>query len=493
MDRYKLFYQLKQWIENTDSCFPSNELNIFQACLSPMMIDLAYHAKHGSPQEYPSNSIKSAIKLWLKRKVEILRYSNTYKSTKGTSNSIILFIAVEPTHVKQFEPIWDELKKQAWPYKVATNRKHMYNQIKAKHDVVYLPYERSFAKAEIEIYKSRLKDCLISKGVEDFGLPIQVLTKTSSRVLESFVLLRKQFSTMLGGLVPSAVFVGTDTTMEGRICVLLAKSLCIPSFCVMHGSVTGEPMDTYHQVDTFFTYGEAAKQDLIAQGVSPQQLVVSGAPYLQSYKNRSEEGIHKQLEKELNLTKLKPYILFAHSGAGNSTSMPHYQSSLESLYQTAEKYPDVQWIVKLHRKDDPSNFSVVKSKFPNSPIQVVDKEKETKLPVSIFDWLRGASCMITGNSTVAIEAMFMDVPVVTMDLMGEYNQVDFIDKGCTYHVRTREELDRAVSKILNGTLDSEIHRKALEYAANYFYSGDRTPSQEILFQVKNRTQPQVIE
>ena len=44
--------------------------------------------------------------------------------------------------------------------------------------------------------------------------------------------------------------------------------------------------------------------------------------------------------------------------------------------------------------------------------------------------------MLTGASAVAVEAMLMDVPVVTMDFCNEIHGVDFIDAGATIHVNT---------------------------------------------------------
>ena len=51
-------------------------------------------------------------------------------------------------------------------------------------------------------------------------------------------------------------------------------------------------------------------------------------------------------------------------------------------------------------------------------------------------------------SAVAVEAMLMEVPVITMDFFDEIHGVDFIDAGATAHVRTREALVEAVRETL---------------------------------------------
>ena len=76
-------------------------------------------------------------------------------------------------------------------------------------------------------------------------------------------------------------------------------------------------------------------------------------------------------------------------------------------------------------------------------------------PSDIFQWLDGCPVVLTGASTVAVEAMLMDVPVVTMDFCDEIHGVDFIDAGATMHVRTGNALVEAVGQVLAGRAPDE--------------------------------------
>ena len=66
------------------------------------------------------------------------------------------------------------------------------------------------------------------------------------------------------------------------------------------------------------------------------------------------------------------------------------------------------------------------------------------MPDDIFAWLQGCPVLVTGASTVAVEAMQMDVPVVTVDLANELHGIDFIDSGATFHATSEEALENYI-------------------------------------------------
>ncbi len=66
------------------------------------------------------------------------------------------------------------------------------------------------------------------------------------------------------------------------------------------------------------------------------------------------------------------------------------------------------------------------------------------LPGDIYDWLQRCAVVLTGASAVAIDAMVMEEPVVTMDFVAELLGVDFIETGATLHVTTEGQLEDAV-------------------------------------------------
>ena len=79
---------------------------------------------------------------------------------------------------------------------------------------------------------------------------------------------------------------------------------------------------------------------------------------------------------------------------------------------------------------------------------MVVAEETHGFPRGIIEWLQGCSVVLTGASMVAVEAMLIGVPVITMDFCNEIREVDFIDFGMTTHVTTPEALEATGRDVL---------------------------------------------
>jgi hypothetical protein len=128
--------------------------------------------------------------------------------------------------------------------------------------------------------------------------------------------------------------------------------------------------------------------------------------------------------------------------------------------------------VKLHRKDRLEYYEKVIQKCGQSKIHFVT-DRMSGFPSSIFDWLQGCGVLLTGASTTAIEALLVDVPVVTMDFAGELNGVDFIEMGATTHVRSYTELEEKVGALLHSKeLRGQTRDQAAAFLQEMFFALD---------------------
>jgi len=194
----------------------------------------------------------------------------------------ILFLPTEPTHLSQIKPILNNLKQLSIDFLIITNRLPLHRLLKFEFKSIFIPgriteqhqvYTREIrCQTELVISNYRAKTDL---------LPLDYLGELIYSEISNKVNLYFKFDSLIKKYTPNSVFVGNDTTVEGRMMTFLSKKFSgIKSFCIMHGSVTGEPLDTYHQVDCFFLYGQAAMDDLARNGMPADRLKISGAPYL---------------------------------------------------------------------------------------------------------------------------------------------------------------------------------------------------------------------
>jgi hypothetical protein len=73
---------------------------------------------------------------------------------------------------------------------------------------------------------------------------------------------------------------------------------------------------------------------------------------------------------------------------------------------------------------------------------------------------------------VAIEAMMMHVPVITMDFADELAGVEFIDSGATRHVRSAGELEERLRAILAAGSGAEPLPATTAFLGDAFYALD---------------------
>lgn len=250
--------------------------------------------------------------------------------------------------------------------------------------------------------------------------------------------------------------VGNDLTTEGRAGCRVAWLRGTPTAMFMHGSITGDPLQALHCVDRILVYGNVHRDELAQRGFPHDRIVVCGAPSLDN-RPRQTGRVNAQLRERLGLQPGDPWILVTTSGPGHRISLAHHQLVIENLARLNAAMPTTPVVVKLHRKDRAEHYQQVLQNSVGRKLIVVG-ENTPGYPNDIFEWLGGCPVVLTGASAVAVEAMLMDVPVVTMDFRNEIHEVDFILAGATTHIRSGEALVEAVSAILAGQAPSNEAR-----------------------------------
>jgi hypothetical protein len=265
--------------------------------------------------------------------------------------------------------------------------------------------------------------------------------------------------------------VGNDLTTEGRAGCRVARLRGIPTAMFMHGTIAGDPLQSMHVADRILVYGNVHRDELAQRGFPQDHIVVCGAPSLDN-RPRQTGQVNAQLRDRLGLQAGDPWILVTTSGPGHRISMAHHKLVIEHLARLSAAVPTTPVVVKLHRKDHIEHYQQALHNSAGRKLIVVGVNTPG-YPRDIFEWLDGCPVVLTGASAVAVEAMLMDVPVVTMDFRKEVLGVDFIDAGATTHVRTGEALVEAVTEILAGHAPSaEAQARVRAYLEESFCALD---------------------
>jgi hypothetical protein len=269
---------------------------------------------------------------------------------------------------------------------------------------------------------------------------------------------------------PGLLVVGNDLTIDGRAAVRAAKNAGVRTATMMHGALVGSPLHGCHIVDRILVYGNKHRHDLAAFGFPEDRISVCGAPYLDQKLGR-DQSPPSDIRSFLKLSPGEKYVLIATSGPGHTISHAHHLRTIEILMELSNKWPDLKFVAKLHRKDRLSFYDEVRSRHAGSLIVVPNDHPS--ISTDIFDWLKGAVVVLTGASTTAIEAMALGIPVITMDFASELKNVDFIDEGATLHATTTQELEEKLRASLNHLeIAARSQVIAREFVREQFYQVD---------------------
>jgi hypothetical protein len=387
-------------------------------------------------------------------------WSYSQHAEKGKMD--ILIQATEMNHLTQLVPVYHELKKHARVAFVTTNFKLADQLISSG-----LPLAIGGLNLRFSLKFSFLP---ISKELATFskeGFDTRLIYKYLKSCLSNIRAQKLIYDTTLKFYDPKSLVVGNDLTFEGRMLVRMANSLNLKTYSIQHGFIAKDWLQGFHIAKTLFLYGQISKTRLDIQLRSNVNTVVAGAPYLDAF---SADVIESSEELKSALTSLKVkkgYFLVCLSGYGHVTSLNHYNRILEVLESQIAASPDHTYVIKLHPKElisdyqryDFHRFENVKFILPNS-----DLNRDT----SIFTWISGSKCLITGNSATLYEAILMDRPVISIDLAQEYPDEKVSDYKAILYAKSKEEFESIFAANL---FEDEILRMNMKrLSQDYFYA-----------------------
>jgi UDP-N-acetylglucosamine 2-epimerase len=483
VDRFKVYQILKKLISQINTEGLENRLNIL---ITPLYLYAINCIEGKTENRFSQLSFLQQFKVFpgkLKLKVGQCRLNKFKQTVFSGQNAIlrqadILFYPVEPTHIKQMLPVSNLLKKSDYLY--VTDRVIIYKTLLEKGIECILLNIDKYNHVESDLNENDINRelKLIAGKLFDEFESNEWITFAKNQINVRYPILYNFISELLHEISPKKVVVGYDITPEGRMLTVLCKDKNIPSICIQHGSIAGEPMDGEHIVDHYLLYGQKAKDYLVEIGNNPDSLEVFGAPYLDEISFSFDE--REKFLKKLGLDIKKKTILIALSGPGHCTTFIHFDQIVSSIVKFAKSHPDFNYVFKLHRKDKKANYTKILKKWQvNIPaIEATDRN----ITSEIFAWLGSVDILITGSSTVALEAMLLKVPVLTIDYLNEYKGIDFIDDKCTYHVTDEGNLESIIFLIMREEQNNDqsiTYSNAQNYINQYFYSDDTSASERI--------------
>ena len=264
---------------------------------------------------------------------------------------------------------------------------------------------------------------------------------------------------------PDVVVTIDDRSPFGKTVNVISKSLGVPTLMVQHGIVADHPIYGPICSDKMAVFGHAFKDALVKRGVNPDDIVVTGQPRFDVLVNTKYDK--KWIYEKLNLNGEKGLIVFA------STDLPDDEKELtvRELCAAMKQFPDKQLVIKPHPSDDGAMFVDLLCKFKSDAIVVHDY---------LYELLSACDLLITTWSTVGLEAMILDKPIIVINLMNRPDMTSYVERGAAIEVNMPNALSGIIGQILyDGDTIQRIKEGRNKYILDYTYRSDGKASERV--------------
>ncbi|WP_062109463.1 CDP-glycerol glycerophosphotransferase family protein [Bacillus niameyensis] len=254
----------------------------------------------------------------------------------------------------------------------------------------------------------------------------------------------------------SAILVGTTEELTSRVLSLFAAIHGIPSFCLQHGLILGEEAYIPAFASNYLVYGQFEKDWYVQRGVSEEQIHIAGHPRYDSIFTNQHLN-RQQVLKQLKLSQAKKTVLMA--------TQPFNTDFYVELTNLIAMDPNIQVIIKPHPWEKAKNRTECYIELEKRYPQV--KYVTTEIP--LYSLIATSDIVVVANSTVGLEAMLLDKPVVVYKSPNANRDYPYFDSLGNLVLTNTLDIKKTIHSILTSTSSQKSAKQIREafIASNY--------------------------
>lgn len=273
---------------------------------------------------------------------------------------------------------------------------------------------------------------------------------------------------------PDLILISLEYSGLGRAAVLAGKIKKVPTLAIQHGIIHPFHVGYFHlegEVSNEFSFDHTVIPDKTAVcgmftkdvltnfcGYPNDAVVVTGQPRYDLLTQAEKVFSRKQTLERHGLSTKKQTILLI----SQRFSMSH--SFIRASIRALKKFSYIQIIIKPHPLDKNYEWHDEILRKENYPALVLDPKSNT------FEALFACDVMLTVSSTVAIETMFLNKPVVIVNLTGEPDPMPYVESGAALGVYDEKDLAPMIKKALfDERTRKELEKKRKEFIKYHLY------------------------
>jgi len=333
-------------------------------------------------------------------------------------------------------------------------------------DIVHIPFEafwslsatvverqlrRRMAKLWIELER----DDVFAKRLNYRGLHLLKALRTDIEELFKHEIPRAAVNLLTAEKMiekenPCLIILQNEYGRWERTVIAAAKSKGVPTLAIQHGTIGPAHIGYYHKADEeagkaeafpipdmTVVFGEYARKVLIETcNYPPERVVALGNhqyDYVPSFLSRLSTESRNRTCRELGLDPARRIVLVATGALQSRYGYPdHDRLLLDAIYSAKLLRPELQLVVKLHPKEDGALQQMMALERGLDDVVVI-RGHVAKL-------LWASDVLVTIHSAIAMEAIALRKPVITVNLTGVPDLYPYAQSGAAVGVYRQEDL-----------------------------------------------------
>jgi CDP-Glycerol:Poly(glycerophosphate) glycerophosphotransferase len=281
---------------------------------------------------------------------------------------------------------------------------------------------------------------------------------------------------------PQLVVTMCDTPPIYRTIIKVCKINCIPTLVIQHGVTAGD-MNGFHvmpiEADKQAVWGIISKEWAIQRGKPPETQVITGNPRYDSIVTmKSKEKNQLKVYDQLGLNRQKGIVVIAtswYAGVSSCYTPEDVEDFISKTLEAMKDFPEKQVVVKLH----PGYYETYKE----ITLEISNELKMDNVFITrhfLWELLDICDLLITHSSTVGLEAMLFNKPVVTFYSKEISSLVPYANTASVIKVHEASELVSAIRNALyNKKLQMALEEARRRFIYEYTYTQDGKSSQRV--------------
>lgn len=437
--------------------------------------------------------VRCGIKLKELQQVVLSKMKINFKTKQEKKNKILLIVFIE-TMIPVIYPIIKELEKnkdnQLIVLRLTSPTERMKKSLDKK-GIKSEPVERYMTETAKKRAKNIIKILMkgwkylklnkkFRKSITYLGIPVWDLVKYD---FEYYFETRKRIEEIVKYIEclreaikiekPKILITLDDYSELGKPTMLLGKINKVPTLCIQHG-LFGKGVFVFgpSYSDKIAIWGPKVKKILGKRWFNPKKMVLTGSPGFDDLADKNSlQKSKEEIYKILNLNPSKKFFIYATQPLGKDKKLKRITA--EMVFNAMKQFTNKYLVVKIHPREYDLSFyqNIAKKTGIHNIIIVKD--------VNLHKLIANCELLITPFSTVGIEALILNKPLITVNLTRRIDPGSFEESG-TINVKSTNELVSAIRYILNPKNREKISKKVRRYIYNYTYITNGKATERII-------------